>query len=191
MEDANTPLANGCGTYFYQSYEKKFMSPIQYTCKSDIYSFGITFCQLLDAEGTLNKSDAAPFHIPQGVIDTSDDELIDFLKQCLNKEYRERWSACMLLEHSFLRDYDAQSITMKAVENLSDLQFMSNSLIDYYSSFAPQSDFDSYTHTPIDNVYSDDERISNIAKSSGCSVQFVEQFIMNNVKNMKRKRMFL
>merc|ERR1719361_698892 len=188
MKDVDTPLTKGCGTYFYQSYEKKFMSPIEYTCKSDIYSFGITFLQLLDDEGTMKKNEAAPFQIPQCIIDNVkyDDELIDFLNSCLKREYNERLSACQLLKHSFLGDHVVENMKMSPVKNLTDLQFMSNALIEYYSSFDDDI-MKNHQITPIDNVYSDDERLLNIAKSSGCSVQFVEAFIIENVKSIKSK----
>merc|ERR1712154_135674 len=100
-------------------------------------------------------------------------------KQCLNKEYSERMSAEMLLKHSFLKEHNPETMAMRPVENMKDLQFMTTSLIEYYSSF--DSSFKQNVTTPIDGVHSDEERLENIAKSSGFSVEFVEEFIKTNV----------
>merc|ERR1712079_354001 len=116
----------------------------------------------------MNKNQAAPFQIPQSIVGKYNDEVIDFLKMCLKKDYNERMSADKLLKHTFLCNHNADTMAMRPVENMKDLEFMTNSLIKYYSLFDCTS-LDSKV-TPIDSVHSDEERLQNIAKSSGYSI---------------------
>merc|ERR1719242_1369826 len=122
MEDAWTPLTEPVGSLRFQSYEKKFLSPIRYTTKSDLYSVGVTVAEILNGshieedrhrdhsqrERTVSTEDdpeQIPYKIPQSVRDRfAKSAVIDFLEKCLEKNFNRRWSAEQLLQHSFLKN---------------------------------------------------------------------------------------
>ena len=215
MKNAHTPLTVSCGSLFYQSYEKKFLSPIRYTTKSDIYSFGVTICECLhersaaecaersNDEGGGNK---APYKIPINVWGKyAGTKVIDFLERCLDKNYNKRWSARQLLQHEFMFDAVEGSDECERLNdtNIDDLEFMTEALISYYLNFnksrrasddvnvsrSNRSSFidDMCSKTPIDEIYSDAQRLDNIAKYCGYSVDAVQDFIFHFVNDVKNK----
>eukprot|EP00483_Globobulimina_turgida_P011131 UN11152 len=187
MEDISTKLTKQCGTQYYQSYEKRFVTPIRYDTKSDIYSFGLTICELLVENEIINKNEAVPFTICEEIMQKygeSNVDLIDFLNKCVERDPEVRWSALQLLKHPFLNNLNNKNdIVREEIVDFDDLDFMVNALIDYYYHYKYEIDRKIINHigTPIDDKWSDLQRLQNIAKFSGCSVEFVTDFIFSNV----------
>ena len=63
--------------------------------KVDIYRFGVLLLSF--AVGEIVHD---PVSIPKGL----PSDFMDFLKKCLNKDERDRWSAPQLLEHSWIKN---------------------------------------------------------------------------------------
>eukprot|EP01083_Nonionella_stella_P119738 358188_1 len=183
MKEANGFETKPVGTEYYQSYEKRFVSPIQYNTKSDIYSFGITICDLLNEKS--HRDMVLPFKIPNEIVQNYEGtDFLDFLDKCLERNPRKRWSATQLLNHSFMSDILKIDAKDCKSQDFDDLEFMVHSLIGYYSHYTD----DSITvTTPMDNVWTDGDRIQNIATHSGYPLSFVQDFIRQNVTAVKNK----
>jgi len=107
MEDASKPLTKPVGSIRYHSFEKRFCSPVQYTTKSDIYSFGLTLAELFNGDHTKCQNAGTPydryFVTTSPTLRANQDPLFDdFMAKCLEQDANTRWSAAALLEHPFL-----------------------------------------------------------------------------------------
>jgi len=221
MEDANTPLTEPVGSLRFQSYEKKFLSPIRYTTKSDLYSLGVTVAEILNGShiveeevavtdtttGPVTRSEddpeQIPYKIPQSVRDRfqSKSAVIDFLEKCLEKNFTKRPSAEMLLQHSFLQKSPSMPLFGDLrTEHIDDLNSMTEMLIEYYLNYnksrRPSAStkgvngeelFEDLSRTPIDDEFTDSERIDNIARFSGFSVERVQEYIYQSVNDVKNQ----
>ena len=241
MEDALTPLTEPVGSLRFQSYEKKFLSPIRYTTKSDLYSLGVAVAEILngshieeerrddgpsastlDAVGAVSAEDdpeQIPYKIPHSVRQRfggghadSDCAVIDFLEKCLEKNFNRRWSAEQLLRHRFVADIadgDGEGIKEAMFSGLrtergDDLESMTEMLIEYYLNYnrsrrpsaskggggggtVAQDLFADLSRTPMDDEFSDSQRVANIARYSGFSVERVQEYIYQSVNDVKNQ----
>merc|ERR1712176_1352989 len=162
-------------------------------------------------EGVRDRN--GPYKIPLAVMKKGDGDCVDFLVRCLDKNYNKRWSAKQLLKHPFLcRDEEQEGVMATDVKrandtNIDDLEFMTEALISYYLHFnksrraskrmsfndlvtmeiSPKSAMVNRFEekTPIDDKWTDQERIQNIAKYCGYSVDAVQDFIFEYVNDVK------
>merc|ERR1712228_277071 len=169
MKDAQTPQTVSCGSLYFQSYEKKYLSPIRYTTKSDIYSFGIMISECLNNSHCLIEHQSegnVPYTIPLFVMTQyKDSHVIDFLNKCLDKNYNKRWSAEQLMGHSFLLfdecegDESEKKKKKEGVNdtNIDDLEFMTEALISYYLHYNQSR----RASKKLENVNGDEQSASN------------------------------
>jgi len=104
MNDYNEPLTKSIGSIRYLSFEKRFMSPIQYNTKSDIYSFGITISELFNGEHIRNKTGYNHYFATSSPKLKNNDNVCfnDFVSKCIEQDPEKRFSATQLLQHPFL-----------------------------------------------------------------------------------------
>ena len=114
MKGENEKLTKSIGSIRYLSFEKRFMSPIQYNTKSDIYSFGVTLSELFNGEHLRSKKTVSMYD--HYFVTTSPTlkaensrlsipaELDDFVAKCMEQDAAKRWSATQLLGHPFLEN---------------------------------------------------------------------------------------
>merc|ERR1712228_172428 len=169
MKDAQTPQTVSCGSLYFQSYEKKYMGPIRYTTKSDIYSFGIMISECLNNSHCFIEHQSegnVPYTIPLNVMSQyKDSHVIDFLNKCLDKNYNKRWSAEQLMAHSFLLFDDCEGDEYEKKKknegvndtNIDDLEFMTEALIAYYLHYNQSR----RASKKLENVNGDEQSASN------------------------------
>jgi len=106
MQHEDEPLTKSIGSIRYLSYEKRFKSPIRYTTKSDIYSFGITIAEIFNGEHVRKTTPYDHYFMTTSPTLHNNDnvDFADFIAKCVEAEPNQRWSASQLLNHPFLAD---------------------------------------------------------------------------------------
>merc|ERR1719491_259745 len=109
MDSADAYVTTSIGSIRYLSFEKRFVLPIRYTTKSDLYSLGVTLSELFNGEHCERKSARTPydhyFVMASPTLKASrprHTEFDDFIGRCMEQKPEERWSATQLLAHPFL-----------------------------------------------------------------------------------------
>eukprot|EP01083_Nonionella_stella_P026168 72030_1 len=118
MKSRHEALSKSIGSIRYLSFEKRFKSPIEYTTKSDIYSFGLTISELFNGQHVHKKAVYDHYFMTSSptLIDTSDADLNDFIAKAVDPEPNTRYSATQLLKHPFLYDVPPKVQFMMASE---------------------------------------------------------------------------
>ena len=120
MKNKNEPLTKSIGSIRYLSYEKRFMSPIQYNTKSDIYSFGITISEIFNGEHNNIKKTLYDHYFMKNpstkLKNNTNKNFDDFISKCIESDPEKRWSAQQLLQHPFLTNDVPQ--TIQFVQNI-------------------------------------------------------------------------
>jgi len=113
MNETQRYLTKSIGSIRYLSFEKRFKSPIQYDTKSDIYSFGVTICELFNGEHIRKKSSYDHYFANASCPKLSsvnhaeiDADFVDFVSKCIEQDPQKRFSANELLQHAFLSNVD-------------------------------------------------------------------------------------
>ena len=107
MKNKNEPLTKSIGSIRYLSFEKRCKSPIKYNTKSDIYSFGVTLCEIFNGQHIQkNKTLYDHYFVTSTpkLNNNTNKHFNDFILKCIEKEPNKRWSAKQLLAHPFLYD---------------------------------------------------------------------------------------
>merc|ERR1712087_381783 len=118
-----------------------------------------------------------PYRIPDAVRQRFGSPVIDFLDKCLEKNFNIRWSADQLLQHPFLANASTNGQNVFSGmqrERFEDLESITHSMMSYYLNYhrsRPSGSkdilFEDLSRTPVDDEYSDSQRIANIARYSG------------------------
>eukprot|EP01084_Bolivina_argentea_P194591 333893_1 len=178
-----------CGSKQYYSPEKWLISPPQYNTKSDIFSFGITFYELITL--TMDNNREFGYYEPPNIDNLSQkysNILCNFLSKMLIWDYKERWNAKQLLNHQFLTPVakiKPKPFVKKLPKKEKDLQFMIESLVEHYSS-KTWLDTDKNTKN-IEKQYNDNEKIDNLCKHSGCTEKEITTMIKFKVGKVKQQ----
>lgn len=114
MKSKNEPLTKSIGSIRYLSFEKRFMSPIQYNTKSDIYSFGITMSEIFNGEHIHQKKTLYDHYFMKKpsteLKNNTNKDFDDFISKCIESDPNKRWSASQLLNHPFLTNDCPQTV---------------------------------------------------------------------------------
>jgi len=108
MKADDAPLTKSIGSIRYLSFEKRFVTPIRYTTKSDLYSLGVTLSELFNGEHIKSRASTPYDHYFVTASPTlkasrpRHAEFDDFIARCMEQDPQRRWSATQLLAHPFL-----------------------------------------------------------------------------------------
>jgi len=108
MKAPDAPLTKSIGSIRYLAFEKRFVSPIRYTTKSDVYSLGVTLSELFNGEHVKSRASTPYDHYFVTASPTlkasrpRHAEFDDFIARCMHQDPQQRWSATQLLAHPFL-----------------------------------------------------------------------------------------
>ena len=132
--------------------------------------------------------DSAFYEAPKmdGLMVKHSKNFCDFLSKMLIWDFKDRWSAKQLMEHSFLRlkDKIKPKAFSKSAKKENDLSFMVDALIEYYSN---KHWMDKSKNPQHKIEYSDKQIIGNLCKHSGCTEQEVTTMIKYAVGSAKQK----
>ncbi len=204
LENGDEFLYKNVGTQRFQSPEKTTLNQIKYNTKSDIWSLGITCFELLFGERNI---DEISYTINPPILKADKDNLsencCDFVNQCLCINQFERPAAKQLLTHLWLSDIETVGLNAKwpwlcNIEyNNEDLLFMISALILYYSTkkfndknsgsvqrFHRRVSIE-HKHKNGGEMFSDEQRIANIAKYACCDKDYVIDRIKVTVSYIK------
>merc|ERR1719319_903096 len=90
MDSVGVALTGAVGSVEFQAYEKRFLSPVRYTTKADVYSVGIVIAECANGshcvfgkggEGNGNgngndPNESAPYSMPKAIENGADRELV-------------------------------------------------------------------------------------------------------------------
>jgi len=99
-----------------------------YTAGADIWSLGITAIEMAQGLPPHTNTIVASRVVPRQEINTPQledpgrwsAEFNDFVAQCLNRNWRARWSADQLLSHPFIRDCSEEQVKSEIGEHLTN-----------------------------------------------------------------------
>eukprot|EP00484_Ammonia_sp_Unknown_P025527 CAMPEP_0197027702 /NCGR_PEP_ID=MMETSP1384-20130603/7567_1 /TAXON_ID=29189 /ORGANISM="Ammonia sp." /LENGTH=652 /DNA_ID=CAMNT_0042456587 /DNA_START=29 /DNA_END=1987 /DNA_ORIENTATION=+ len=214
LEQTDSFLYKNNGTQKYQSPEKTVFE-VKFNGKTDIWSLGVSCFELLFGANGQNEDEVSFVTNPPRLDPLQHGLSVnccDFINQCLTVNAEQRPSAKQLIEHNWFQQYIHfvpmeekwpwfKDIEKKKAEHYyhEDLLFMINCLIQYYGSRKFNADLKSHSvaisKMPMlsmqnesnnpSSLFSDEQRISNMAKYAYCSKEIVMDRIAVTVAYIK------